>query len=441
MPFVLSRRNLLGAAAAAAWSSAGVSGRMGAGRAEPGGGQAWPAGFLWGAGTSAHQVEGGNSNSDIWLIESLPESQFADRSGSACDHYRRYERDIAMVAALGYNTFRFSIEWARVEPRPGEFSVEALRHYRAVLEACRRRGLRTVVTLFHFTAPLWLATRGGFLNPEVPGLFARYAARVADHCGDLINWVSTINEANMSFRDYVPAATVERLLGAAARASGSDRFGTFLFDDVARSKPIVRQAHLAARAAIRQVRPHLPVGLTLAIQDVQDAPGANGEGVRMRSHLYDDWLALARDDDYVGVQNYTRLLYGPDGLVGPPPGTPASQLQQEIYPPSLGNAVRYAASVSRVPVLVTEHGIGTPDDRQRIAFIADALKGLRSAMADGVDVRGYLHWSLLDNYEWAMGYGPRFGLVAVDRRTQQRRPKPSAAFLARQFRSAGAVPR
>lgn len=154
MPLPISRRHFLAA------STAGFSSLVFAPptvEAKPN--RSWPSGFLWGAGTAAHQVEGGNSNSDIWLVESLPESGFAERSGEACDHYTHYDSDIGMVAALGYNTFRFSVEWARVEPQQGEFSLEALRHYRAVLEACRRRNLKTVVTLFHFTSPLWLAKK------------------------------------------------------------------------------------------------------------------------------------------------------------------------------------------------------------------------------------------------------------------------------------------
>lgn len=431
--FLLTRRALLGGAAATI--TAPLYGKV----TERDRRASWPTGFLWGAGTAAHQVEGNNTNSDFWLLESLPESGFAERSGLACDHFRRYGRDIRLLSRLGFNTFRFSIEWARVEPNPGEFSTDALRHYRSVLEACKARGLRTVVTLFHFTSPLWLAKRGGFTNPEVPDLFARYAAKVVEYCGDLIDWISTVNEANMSFRDYVPPEAVERLLAAASRASGTEQFGTFLFDDVAQSKPIVKQAHLAARAAIRRTRPGLPVGISLAIQDVQGAPGAEDEGRKMRSRLYDDWLTLARDDDYLGVQNYTRLIFGPKGLVPPPAGTPLTQLQQEIHAPSLGNAVHYAASVARVPIIVTEHGIGTEDDNQRISFIDGSLQGLRDTIAAGTDVKGYLHWSLLDNFEWALGYGPKFGLVAVDRRTQRRRPKRSADHLARQFRSAQAA--
>ncbi|NKJ40674.1 family 1 glycosylhydrolase [Novosphingobium sp. SG720] len=393
-------------------------------------------GFMLGAGTSAFQVEGNNVNSDLWLVEGLAEAGFANQSGDACDHYHSYAADIALVAGLGLDTYRFSIEWARVEPREGAFSRAELDHYRRVLQVCRAAGLRTVVTLFHFTAPLWVARQGGFSNPAIVPLFARYAARVAEHCGDLIDCLSTINEANMSFVDYVTPEGARRVQHAAARAVGAERFGTFLLDDVAASKPIVREAHVAAREAVRRTRPGLPVGITLAMDDLQDARGSEGHAAAMREARYGAWLALARDDDYLGVQNYTRQLVGPQGVVPPPPGSVFTQLHQEVHPASLGNVVRYAASVARVPVLVSEHGIGTADDALRIRFIDESLAGLRAAVRDGVAVTGYIHWSLLDNYEWAFGYRAQFGLVAVDRATQRRSPKPSAQHLRRLARAA-----
>lgn len=389
----------------------------------------FPKGFLWGTGTSAHQVEGNNVNSDVWLIEGLPESGFAATSGDACDQYHRFEADVRLLARLGLNTYRFSVEWARVEPRPGQFSVAELDHYRAVLAACRSAGLKTVVTLHHFSSPLWLARQGGFTNIDVVPAFARYAAKVVEHCGDLIDWLSTFNEANLSFTEFYPQAQIANMLAAARRASGSERFASFLFDDVNVSKPIVRQAHVAARNAVKRLRPDLPFGITLALNDIQDAPGSRGAGAAMRSKLYDVWLEAARDDDYLGVQNYTRMRYDHRGPIPPPKDALLTQLRQEVYAPSLANAVRHAASVSRVPILVSEHGIGTEDDTLRARFTQEALSGLLRCIGDGVDVRGYIHWSAFDNFEWAFGYGPKFGVIAVDRQTQARTPKPSAHVL------------
>ncbi|MCP3735915.1 family 1 glycosylhydrolase [Sphingomonas sp. RP10(2022)] len=379
--------------------------------------------FLWGVATAAHQVEGGNVNSDVWLLEQLSGTPFVDKSGDAIDHYHRFEDDIALIARLGFSSYRFSIEWARVEPAEGQFSDAEMAHYARMLDCCRRHGLTPVVTLHHFTSPRWFAASGGFENQNAPAVFARYAARVVAALGDRIGWLCTINEANLSF------APSPRLRTSAATATGSTHFSTFLFSDTSVSKPIVRACHAAARTAIKAIRPALPVGYTLAMDDVQDSPDAPGRGTAMRSAMYDVWLEAARQDDFVGVQTYTRLVVGPKGPVRLSPETPRTQLGQEVYPAALGGTVRYAAKVSGRPILVTENGVGTEDDALRIRYIDGALAALGACRRDGIDVRGYVHWSAFDNFEWLMGYRPKFGLVAVDRATQTRTPKPSARHL------------
>jgi beta-glucosidase len=385
----------------------------------------FPRNFRWGSATAAHQVEGNNVKSDVWLFEGLQTSPFRERSGDACDSYHLYERDIELLAGLGLNTYRFGIEWARVEPEKNIFSPAILAHYGRMLDCCRRHGITTVVTLQHFTVPIWFAAMGGFENEEATAVFAAYAARVVQALGDRIDWICTINEANLSFG---PAVEMRQ---AAAKAVGSENFSTFLFSDRAKSKPILREAHAAARRAIKSIKPTMPVGYTLAMDDIQDAPDAPGQGAKVRSEQYDVWLEAAREDDFVGVQTYTRTVVGANGRVPPAPGAPRTQVGQEYYPQALGGAVRYAARTARVPILVTENGIGIEDDRMRISYIDEALASLASVMDEGVDVRGYLHWSLLDNFEWTFGYGPKFGLVAVDRATQGRTPKPSALHYGR----------
>ncbi len=389
----------------------------------------FPSGFLWGTATAAHQVEGNNINSDWWLLESLPSSGLKEPSLDACDQYHRFESDIALIAKLGFGSYRFSIEWARIEPERGHYSLAELDHYRAVLQACRSHKLKAVVTLHHFTSPRWLAARGGFENPDVVPAFAAYAERVVRHCGDLIDVLCTINEANLSFSDFVPADQLRPMNEAAGKATGSEKWRSFLFDDTAVSKPNVRAAHVAARRAIKAIRPNLPVGLTLAISDVQDAPGITGTGTAERARRYGTWLEAARSDDFVGVQTYSRERIGATGPVPPPAGAILTQLQQEYYPAALANAVRYAAATARVPVYVTENGIGIEDDAIRVRYIRSALEGLHDCIAEGVDVRGYWHWSALDNFEWYFGYGPKFGLIAVDRATQKRSLKPSATVM------------
>ncbi len=380
-------------------------------------------GFLWGAATAAYQVEGNNTNSDLWLIEGLPATPFKERSGDACDHYHRYDDDIAMLSRLGLNTYRFSIEWARIEPDEGLFSPAILAHYGRMLESCRRHGVTPIVTLHHFSSPRWFSAKGGFENPDAPKLFARYAKIVTEALGDQIGFLCTINEANLSF------APNQAVLEEAARSTGVDKFSTFLFSNVARSKPIVRACHAAAREAVKAIRPALPVGYTLAMDDFQDALGTQGRAARLRSAMYDVWLNEAKSDDFLGVQTYTRTIVGERGPVVLAPDALRTQIGQEYYPEALGGAVRYAASTAGVPIIVTENGVATDDDELRVRYIDGALASLRAAMRDGVDVRGYVYWSLLDNFEWLFGYGAKFGLIAVDRSSQRRALKPSAKHL------------
>ena len=199
--------------------------------------------------------------------------------------------------------------------------------------------------------------------------------------------------------------------------------------DVARSKPIIRAAHSAARSAVKLARPALPIGLTLAMSDIQPLDGAIAVANAARSQAYDIWLEAARADDFVGVQTYTRELYGPAGHVPPPAGSLLTQIGQEYYPSAIAGTVRYAASIAKVPIIVTENGIGIAADTIRVAYIDAALSALDRCIDDGIDVRGYIHWSMLDNFEWLFGYGPKFGLVAVDQTTQIRTPKASAVRL------------
>jgi beta-glucosidase len=309
-----------------------------------------------------------------------------------------------------------------------------------MIEGCRARGLVPVVTFNHFTTPVWFAAQGGWSNPEAPTLFARYCERAARHLAAGIGYATTLNEPNLTgVLDLVlPGDLGKRLLGddrtmqeAAARAPGVARFlpGNPLYV----ADPEVVQKHLlaghkAGRDAIKAVRPDLPVGVSLAIIDDQSA-GAHSLRDAMRDKLYRAWLEAARGDDFIGVQNYERTIWDDKGRVPAPKGAETNDAGAEIYPPSLTDVVRYAHDVSRVPVMVTEHGVNSADDRKRQRLIPAALAELKRAIDDGVPVLGYMHWSLIDNYEWVFGYGPRFGLCTLDRTTFKRTPKPSAAVL------------
>ena len=399
--------------------------------------QAFPPQFLWGAATAGHQVEGNNVNSDTWALEQLRPTAFAEPSGDACDSFNRWPIDLDIVRDLKLNTYRFSLEWARIEPAPGQFSIAMLDHYKAMIEGCGARGLNPVVTFSHFSCPRWFAEQGGWTNRDAPRLFARFCDRAARHLAAGVRAAVTLNEPNLMrlLRYKLPPqvfANNAAILAAANARYGSDRFVAQFVETVEQTDamlPIMIDAHRQARAAIKAVRPDLPVGVSLAIEDDQ-AVGPDSQRDRKRDYCYGAWLEAARGDDFIGVQNYERARIGSAGTIEPPADAPRSTRGTEIYPASLAGAVRYAWEAARVPVLVTEHGIGTDDDGQRAALIPPALGHLQTAMADGVPVIGYIHWSLLDNFEWVFGYGPKFGLVSVDRSTFRRSPKPSASVLA-----------
>ena len=400
-----------------------------------------PKGFLWGTAISAHQSEGDNVSSDCWLLENVSPTVFREPSNAACDSYHRYGEDIAIAAKLGFNCYRFGIEWARIEPEPGAFSIAALDHYVRVLEACRAAGLAPMVTYSHFTVPRWFAARGGFEVADGADLFARFAERATARLGPLMAAASTFNEANIAqmlrilFPRAVSSPKVTAMLAAAAKAVGSERFSTILFADPDRSMPIMIDAHAKAQAAIKAGPGDFPVGLTLTMQDVEEVGDGAGHAANdVRGLLYGDWMAEAAKSDFVGVQTYTRFRVGPEGPLGPPEGAEKTDAGYEYRPQALGGTIRYAAKVTGRPIYVTENGIATNDDARRVAFIESALAEVRACLDEGIDVRSYVHWSLLDNFEWMAGYGQHFGLVDVDFKTFQRTPKPSAVHLGRRAR-------
>jgi beta-glucosidase len=395
--------------------------------------------ILWGVSTSGHQTEGGNTTSDTWFAEQVTPTVFREPSGPACDGWHRWREDLDLVVGMGLSAYRFSVEWARVEPVEGEFSEAALEHYGAIVDRCAELGLAPVVTYNHMTAPHWFARRGGWLDPGSAEAFARYCGVLTDHIGHSIAYAVTLNEPNLPrLLSWAPIPDavhdLERAtLEAAGRAAGVERYrlaNVALPEEFDALEDGMAAAHRAGRAAIKARRPDLPVGLSLAVVDDQ-AVGETTIRDQKRNDVYARWLRLARDDDFVGVQNYERARYDADGLV--PAGD--GPLFADVHPSSLGNAVRYAQAEAGVPVFVTEHGLATDDDTRRAAFLEPSLAGLREAIDDGVPVLGYLHWTLLDNFEWIFGYGLKLGLVEVDRETFARTPKPSAAEYARLVRA------
>jgi len=393
----------------------------------------FPDGFLWGAATAAHQVEGNNINSDLWVLEHMEPTLFAEPSLDACDHYRRYPEDIQLLAEQGLNTYRFSIEWARIEPERGHFSTAQLEHYRRMLAACHENGVIPMATFYHFSSPRWFAAMGGWERQAAADLFARYCDHAARHLGDLLAFATTFNEPNLPMLlrwlpvSEIPIVKVKRMTRQAARALGSDRCGCFFLGDAEKLRDRMIEAHQRGLEAMKSGPGSYPVGVSVALQDEQPVgPGSKRD--RKCAEVYDPWLEAAGRSDFLGVQTYTRCRVGKRDL-GPEPGVELTQMGYEFWPEALEACLRYAGSRVPVPIYVTENGVSTEDDARRVEFIRRALEGVRNCLADGIDVRGYIHWSLLDNFEWIMGYRPKFGLVAVDRATQERSIKPSARYL------------
>lgn len=392
--------------------------------------------FLWGTATAAHQIEGNNINSDFWLAENIKPTLFKEPSGDACDSYHRYDEDAALASQLGFNAHRFGIEWARIEPEPGLFSEAELDHYLRVLEACHKHGLAPMVTLSHWTVPRWFAGRGGFENADSPRLFERFAHKVAERLGPLMSAATTFNECNIArlarflfnLDNPQAQAALNAMLDACAKASGTDRWSNILFSNPAKSEANMVEAHERAVAALHAGPGQFPVGLTISMQAIEGV-GADNNAAAVANVLYGPWLDAAKVCDFVGVQTYTRIRVGKNGPLPPPDGAEKTGAGYEFYPQALGNTVRYAAETTGKPIYVTENGIATDDDKRRIAYIDGALAALRKAKADGIDIRGYFHWSLLDNFEWTAGYTQKFGLVSVDRKSFTRIPKPSARHL------------
>lgn len=399
----------------------------------------FPETFLWGVATAAHQVEGNNVNSDTWLFENVEETAFAEPSGDAMDHYHRFREDIALIASLGLNSYRLSIEWARIEPARGLFSQVEIAHYREVLQCCRENGLKTIVTFHHFTSPIWLLAQGGWESPETPSLFARYCTRVVEEMGDLIDFACTMNEPNLAWFLADMGATSRNAADRAenpmfcnvGRALGVDptSLGQFQFASTDEAYEVKLAAHKAAVEAIHGIRPDLPVGWTLVGCPIEAVSGGEDRAAAAREEICDRFYRASAGDDFVGIQAYSRSWYDANGPIDPPVGVELTQRGEEFYPEALEESLRAAWKQSGTPLFVTENGIASEKDGQRERFFDRAIAGVARCVIDGIPVLGYTCWSAFDNFEWVFGYGPKYGIISVDRETQRRAIKPSAMHL------------
>jgi len=375
----------------------------------------FPEGFLWGTAIAAHQVEGGNRNQWSEWEKSLDRTNYLIAmgidpkdyiSGQACDHYNRFEADFDLARGLNNNAHRFSIEWSRIEPEENRIDVKEIEHYRRVIKALKSRGLEPFVTLWHWTVPVWFADKGGFEKRNNIIYFVRFCERMAKEFGKDVKFWITINEPMIY-------------------TSSSYWHGNW--------PPQKKSVITFFRVSGNLVQAH-----RRAYDVMHDAVDGLKIVIAKNNVYFEGWLApiaswfwnqrfLNRIQDYqdfIGFNYYFhRLIKGFD--MNAPADGPKNDLGWEIYPEGIYHTLKELKHYGKT-VYITENGIADAKDERRAAFIVNHLRWVHKAIQEGVDVRGYFHWSLLDNFEWAHGFGPRFGLFEVDYKTQERRPRPSS---------------
>lgn len=405
--------------------------------------------FLIGAATAAHQVEGNNINSDFWVMENTEGSPFREPSLNAVEHYTRFSEDIELMAKAGLNAYRFSIEWARIQPEENKFDDSEIEHYKEVLECCYKHGITPIVTLHHFSSPKWLISKGGWKSNTVINYFTKYVEYVIKKIGHLMPYVCTINEANMGvqirrlmeeYRNNIRNTNIQVGMNddflskmeiynkRIKEIFGVEEINTFLTPRNVEENRLVFECHKKAREVIKSINPDIKVGITLSLYDYKVLPGGETWIEKLQREDFIEWLPYLKDDDFIGVQNYTQKTYGEEGIIAEPSAR-ITLMGYKFCPEALGNVIRFVSKHWDKPILITENGISTENDKDRVEFIIRALAGIYQCIEEGINVIGYIHWALLDNFEWQLGYSQKFGLIAVDRTIQKRYPKGSLYLL------------
>jgi beta-glucosidase len=390
----------------------------------------FPNGFLWGVSTSAYQIEGGIVNDwSEWektefRIKNLEFRGFNHDDficGNACDSYNKYEEDFDLAKDMGCGAFRLGIEWARVEPQKGKYNMEEIEHYRKVLKTLRARGLKSVVTLWHWTNPVWLAAEGGWTNKKVVEYFSDYTELIVKELGDLIDFWITLNEpmihvVNGYLTGKFPPAKKFRIY------ESNKVFNNLI------------SAHKNTYEIIHKKYPQSQVSITALVNYSEPARRwCLTENVIAKAAHY-----LWNDRFLQKIKNHLDFAafdyYFHDRIVWHPPfikniNKKVTDMGWEIYPEGIYHVIKYLSKFKK-PIYIMENGIADADDDQRPMFIREHLRYVHKAIAEGADVRGYFCWSLLDNFEWAAGWAPKFGLFEVDRKTFKRTPRPSVALYA-----------
>jgi len=414
----------------------------------------FPKGFLWGGATASHQVEGGNVNNDWWAFEQKP-GNIVDGSisGDACDHYHRFPEDFKLLKKLNHNAHRFSLEWSRIEPAMGYYSKAALSHYEEVLKNLRQLKIEPMVTLHHFTTPLWIT--GGWANPEIIRMFEDYTRVVVEALGSYVKFWIPVNEpmvyAFLSFFDGLYAPGVRNPFKGFRVASNMLRAHSGAYHIIKRRYPDAQvgfNKHMRVFDPLREENRF--DRWVAAVQhknfnmDILDALNTGKSSGRIKVAPEDKQL-VERSFDFHSLNYYSRdhvtfSLLSPTTMFGKtvmvegaesthPNAYGEDKPQGEIYPHGIYLLIEKLAQYD-VPIYITENGIAADDDRKRVKFMSDHLIEVGRAIQDGMDVRGYLFWSTLDNFEWNEGYTMRFGMIHVNFETQNRTVKPSGKLFA-----------
>lgn len=440
----------------------------------------FPEYFRWGTAVAAYQVEGGIFNNDWYHFEQRPGAiANGEKCGAACEHWTRYEQDHQLAADLGNKIFRTSIEWARIEPREGEFDPEALAHYRKMIVSMREKGLEPFITCMHFCFPEWI--EGGWSNKRSPELFERFATYLAKNLGDIVDVWTTHNEPMgylaagylddywapglknpikywNGLRNTIRAHALAYRAIKANDTVDADEDGKAALVGLVKNYTIIAPlnpknfVNRALAEKVNYLQNHLLLDVLTDRRDHLDKAGfksglgdffrglflpeAKGTldylGINYYTRFY---LRLSIKDPLVGVQDISREINGRPRQADIDLG-PVNDLGWPIYPEGLYQ-VMMAVKSYNLPIYITENGIPDKAGDKRAKFLTDHLIQLHRSIVDGADVRGYIHWSLIDNFEWAEGFDPRFGLYRIDFATQERTLTPGGAFYGEVCRSNG----
>lgn len=419
---------------------------------------------MWGVATSSHQIEGQNDKNDWWAWEQSGNIRGGATSGKATDHLTRYAEDIELAAKLEVNSYRFSIEWSRLEPEEGQWNQKAFEWYDNLISECEKHNIVPMMTIHHFTSPTWFTDKGGFCNPDSPQIFERFVAKVVEHFGPRIPLWITLNEPNVFIiggyiAQYMPPAVFSpqkaslasyHLLKCHVRAyeqihSIKNRKGPFthipiqvglannMCDFVADrpwhpierviAKLVRHYFNTAWLDAVTGKRQHfgLPMQIPKAniVEEAKDRVTVDFIGVNYYTKAYVKW--------YPKDQNSETIKQVPLGLSFARKSEESSDMDWAIHPKGFKKIINKAASYN-LPIYITENGIADKKDTQRPDFIYSHITEMAKAIYRGVNIKGYYHWSLLDNFEWVLGFGPRFGLYHVDYQTYERTATKSAGY-------------